>query len=128
MLAALLPLGLQYHGNTTARTRVAAFTTSVEAMRIAPGPVSDGIEAVGPSAPTRLSTSRAPEGIDLAEWAELLGKREPGSAAEMAKMLRVQTSLGSLDADVVEGLVLAAEQMDLPPAKRMGLINALISQ
>lgn len=47
VLAALIPIGMQYHANSGARSRVAALTTSVEAMR----------SAVGPAAPRTLMDS-----------------------------------------------------------------------
>ncbi len=130
VLAALIPLGLQYLSNAGDRARVAALKTSVEAVRTSVGPASDGIaRSGGRSAPKPGSGgTAAAEGIDLAAWADLLSKREPGSAAEMAKMLSVRNTIGSLDADALEGLILAAEQMELPPAKRMGLITAFLSQ
>ncbi len=129
VLAALIPLGLQYFSNAAARTRVADLTTSVRAMRANAGPASDGIaRREARSAPaTASSKTGVPDGIDLVAWAELLSKREPTSTAEMAKMLSVRNTIGSLDADALEGLILAAEKLDLPPAKRSGLIIALLS-
>ena len=130
VLAALIPMGMQYHNNSGARSRVAALTTSVESMRSAVGPASDGIARSGGRATPASGSSgtAAEDGIDLAAWAELLGKGEPGSASEMAKMFAILKTLKSLDLDSLEGLILAAEQMDLPATKRRRLIGTLLDQ
>ena len=132
VLAALIPLGLQYRSNAEARDRLAVLTNSLEAQRTAPAQASETARiarAGDGSAPAAVSTKSAvPDNIDLAEWAELLSKREPTSTAEMTKMLSIRNTIGSLDAAAVERLMAEAEKMSLPPAKRMGLITALLSQ
>lgn len=126
ILSALLaPLGIQYRATVGTRARVQALTTSVEALRTAVGPASDSVTRSG-GRPAPVAGSTAGEGIDLAAWAEIFSKGGPATASEMARILGIVNTLKSLDAESFEGLILAAQQMDLPPAKRMKLLMRLL--
>ena len=133
-LAAMVPLGFQLNAVVDTKSRVQAHTTSVNAFRKAAGTASESIaRSSGSAVPQRNSNGPASAredagGVDLMEWADLFSRGEPTGGVDMAKYMRIYKTLMAQDADSLEDLVLAAEQLDLPPAKSGKLINMLLEQ
>lgn len=130
VITTLVPIGFQAIAVNRAAAKVAALESAAAALTSEPGAARMG--GFGPTPPggsvkeQNLRNAALPHsggGLDLRATAKILAD---GRKADKLQLLKVQEQISALDAQTLDGLLMAARTLDLPPGHKVALYDRLV--